>query len=173
MTETSPQGRASRKRRLLLISAVLVVSIFVLWIVIEWRDAHREYAAYGALRELGATGDDWVSFRELFTGRSPIVQIRIPAHIQPELAFSALPNLKNLEALTLAYPSLSTDQLGAIQRLKLESLRFEGSFPRDADVSSLAGLRGLRFLYVPSTNLSAEAQARLKALLYPARIEFD
>lgn len=167
------QSRAPGSSRVLRVTAVLAALLPILWIAMEWRAAHREYAAYKGLCAAGATGDDWMSSQELFTGRPAIVQIRIPANIPPETAFAALPSLKNLESLTLAYPSLSSDQLGTIQRLKLESLRFEGGFPRDADVSLLAGLRGLRFLTVPSTNLSAEAQARLKALLDRTRIEFE
>ena len=109
----------------------------------ERRNAEREYLSYNTLCAMGATGDDWVSFREIFTGRPPIVQINIPAHIAPDTTFDALPHLRNLEALTLAYRSLSASQLRTIQRLKLQSLSFEDSFHGDADIPKLDCLRSL------------------------------
>ena len=174
MTE-APSHAKSRTLRVagICIAVSLVFLLPLFWIVMERRTAEREYMSYNTLCAMGATGDDWVSFREIITGRPPIVQINIPAHIAPESTFDALPDLRNLEALTLAYPSLSADQLRTIQRLRLQSLRFEGSFPRESDVSELACLRGVRLLYIQSTNLSVDAQAKLRALLPLSRIEFE
>lgn len=172
MTET-PSHAKSRTLCVAVICIAVPLVLALLWIVKERWAAGREYKSYHKLCAMGATGDDWVSFREYITGRPPIVQIDIPAHIPPKSTFDALPNLQNLEALTLAYPSLSTDQLQTIQRLRLQSLRFTGSFPRDPDVPELACLRGVRFLYIPSTNLSTDARSILKTLLPSCKIQFE
>ena len=42
---------------------------------IERKAARRERASFERLCAMGATGDDWVSFRELLTGSPPIVQL--------------------------------------------------------------------------------------------------
>jgi hypothetical protein len=155
------------------LAATLAFFLPVLWVIGQRRAADREHESYKSLRAMGATGDDWPSLREFITGRPPIVQIDVPANIEPKTAFDALRNLQNLEALTLAYSALSTDQLRSMQRLRLNSIRFQGSFPRDSDVPDLVCLRGVRFLYVPSKNLSVDAQSRLRSLLPSSQIEFE
>ena len=172
MTETSHAEPRTLRAVLVGIAVTLAFSLAVVWIILERQAAGREYAAYDRLCAMGASGDDWVSFLEIITGKPPIVEITIPEDIAPEITFDALPNLGNLETLILAYPSLSVNQLQVIQRLRLRSLRFEGSFPRESDVSELACLHGLRFIAIPSNNLSADAQSRLRSLLPSCRIEF-
>jgi hypothetical protein len=173
MTDVSLQSNSNWPMRVLGIAVVLILFSLMLWIGAERRAAAREYSAYARLCAMGATGDDWVSFREIVTGKPPIVQIDIPAGIPPQTAFAALPELRNLEALTLAYSTLSTEQLEAVQRLRLNSLRFQGRFPRDADVPQLAGLRSVRFLYLQATNLSVDAQTELRTLLPSTQISFE
>ncbi len=151
---------------------VVFVSLCSLWIISERRAADRERAAFENLIAMGASGNDWISLRELITGRPPVVTMDIPAAIPVQTAFEALPHLKNLEFLTLAYPTLTADQISVIERLKLVSLRFKGTFPTDHNIDQLSALRGVKFLQVPSRNLSANAQEKLQSLLPTSEITY-
>ena len=153
--------------------ATVAFGLTVFTVAAERRAADREYAAYETLCSMGATGDDWVSFREFITGRPPVVQVEIPSAIPPDVAFDLLPDLHHLEALTLAYPSLTVDQLNAVADLDLDYLQFTGDFPSDFDVARLSCLRNVRFLDLTATNLSADAKAQLRSLLPSSKIEFE
>ncbi|QDU45992.1 hypothetical protein Mal52_44890 [Symmachiella dynata] len=153
--------------------AIVVCVAVVVSILTVRRAAEREYASYETLCSLGAEGDDWVSFLEIITGRPPIVQLEIPAEVPKETTFALLPDLRNLEALTLAYDSLTDRQLDTISELGLNSLNFEGDFPTDSDISRLSRFRGVQFIYVPPGNLSSEAQNKVRALLSSSIIDFD
>jgi hypothetical protein len=154
-------------------SAGLVVVCVLLAAAIEIRAARRERASYERLCEMGATGDDWVSFREFITGSPPIVQLEIPSTVPREVAFELLPDFYNLEYLGLQYESLSDEQLEVISRLRLDALRLGGPFTSIDDVERLARLRGLRFLYLPNAELSPAAAGRLQSLLPLCRISVD
>lgn len=172
VSQTHPQTRTTTKLVTLLSTAV-VVAVVLAAVVSVRAAAEREYAAYDALRSLGATGDDWVSFGEFITSRPPIVQIEIPANLPTETAFHLLPELSNLEAVTIAYDSLTDDQLNAIGNLRLESIRFTGAFPSDDDVRRLSHLRGTRFIYIPSSNLSERGHKQVQDLLPSSNVTFD
>lgn len=139
--------------------------------VVFVRHAELEYAAYDELRKAGATGDDWVSFEELITGRPPIVQLKIPANIAKEDAFRCLRHMHNLESLTLAYDSLTDDEISTISTLRLNSFTFTGNYPTDESVPNVLRFSTIRFLYVPSGNLSAKSVQRLQRELPSVRIE--
>jgi len=155
------------------IAAGLVVLVLLLAAAIERQAARRERASYDQLCQQGAIGDDWVSWRELITASPPIVQLEIPATIPPETTFQLLPDLYNLEYLSLNYDALTDNQLKLIERLDLESLTFSGRFPSDNDIERLASLRSLRFLHVPATNLSPAAATRLQSLLPSCKVTVD
>lgn len=163
----------SMMARTIVIGAIAIVVVsMVFWVVAEKGAARRERAAFKTLCELGATGDDWMSFREIITGSPPIVQIVVPANIPQDTAFDLLANLPNLESLTLEYATLTDTQLITIQQLHLESLGFKGNFPSNSDIKRLTCLRGIRFLYVPSRNLSEHSQTELQSLLPTSQITF-
>ncbi len=100
------------------VTAFVVIASTVLWIGLERYVAEREYAAYHRLRALGATGDDWVSFKELITGRPPIVQIDIPETVPLNIALESLADMPNLESLTLRHTTFSNDELNTLKRIK-------------------------------------------------------
>lgn len=139
--------------------------------VIAKRNAELEYAAYDELRNAGATGDDWVSLIELVTGRPPIVQLEIPANIPIGDAFRCVRQMHNLKSLTLAYDRLTDQEISIISDLGLNSLAFTGNYPTDETVSDLLTLSTIRFLYVPSGNLSDDSIERLRLGLPSAKIE--
>ena len=134
------------------------------------RNAEREYSAYRRLCELGASGDDWVSFNEFITGRPPIVQIDIPKETPQNVAFELLPNLNNLESLSIEYDSLTNDDLNVLLKLELHTLEFKGEFPFDVYVQRLSLLRSLKFVYIRKNQLSADYLARLRSMLPRTKI---
>jgi hypothetical protein len=169
----SPRRESTETRSVVVfVATILVLSLPVLWIIFERKAAQKEYASYNRLCSMGATGDDWISFRELVTGKPPIVQLIIPAHIPEKMAFDALPDFQNLEALTIGYPSLNSGQLRIIRQLHLNALTFAGDYPGETNVQELAPLRDIRFLYIHTNNLSFDAQSKLQSLLPSTRIEF-
>jgi len=167
-------NNATNRRSAILACIAIVASVaVVVSILTVRRAAEREYASYEMLCSLGASGDDWISLLEFVTGRPPIVQVEIPADVPVETTFALLPDLHNLEALTLAYDSLTDRQLDTIGELSLNSLSFEGDFPSDSDINRLSRLRGVQFIYVPPGNLSSEAQNKVRALLSSSIVDFD
>lgn len=173
--DISLQAVTSSQRRpaVLVCIALVTIAVVVVLIAAVRRAAEREYASYKTLCSLGATGDDWVSILEFVTGRPPIVQIRIPACVSVHTTFALLPDLHNLDSLTVAYDSLSDEQLDAIRNLGINSLCFEGDFPSDADVNRLSRFRGVRFVHIPSGNLSAEGRHELRGILRSSEVVFD
>lgn len=127
--------------------------------------AGREYAAYHELCELGAEGDDWISPKELITGRPPIVQIRIPASIDPQVTMTLLPTLNNLEALTLEYDTMTANDMRVVESLSLRSLTFCGGFPTDDDIEQLSIFDTVPFLTLPAERLSDQSISHLQELL--------
>ena len=154
-----------------LLILVTLIAIIVAYCTTLIGNSEREYSSYQQLCDLGAVGDDWVSYKELITGRPPIVQIDIPRETPKQLALQLLPNLNNLESLSIEYDSLTNDDLDALQRLGLRSLEFAGEFPGDLDVQRLSRLRHLKFLYIPANQLSPSYLHRLRVLLPSTKID--
>lgn len=155
----------------LLIAVSIVMASLVGGCVLTVRNAELEYAAYNELRKAGATGDDWVGLLELVTGRPPIVQLNIPGSIPKDDAFRCLRDMHNLEGLTLAYDSVTVEEISTISSLRLSSLTFTGNYPTDNTVSDMLRFSTLRFLYLPSGNLSDDSIKRLRLSLPSTKIE--
>ena len=153
------------------IVASTVLATVIVCCVIAKRNAELEYAAYDELRNAGATGDDWVSLLELVTGRPPVVELYIPISIPKDDAFRCIRQMHNLESLTLAYDSLTDEEISTLSNLRLNSLTFNGNYPTDEAVSGLLGLSTIRFMDIPSGNLSDNSIQRLRLGLPSARIE--
>jgi hypothetical protein len=115
--EKSRNANPYTQRPIRSVTAFVIIASTVLWIGMERYLAEREYAAYDRLRALGATGDDWVSFKEFITGRPPVVQIDIPESIPVETALEALKDMRNLESITLRHNSFTNDEINSIKRL--------------------------------------------------------
>ena len=125
------------QRPILSVTAFVVILWIVAWIGLERHLAEREYAAYHRLRALGATGDDWISFKEMITGRPPIVQIDIPATVPFDTALESLADMGNVESITLHRASISNEESNALKRfekrVKPSSRRFIRVVLTDAD----------------------------------------
>ena len=124
-----------------------LIAFGALFCIISIGNAEREYESYEKLCSLGATGDDWVSFREFITGRPPIVQLDLPPTIPVDVAMELVTDLHNLESLTVSFDSLTDSQLSTIRNLKLNAIHFNGEFPSDAEIDRLAAFSDVRFLY--------------------------
>ena len=57
-----------------------LIAFGALFCIISIGNAEREYESYEKLCSLGATGDDWVSFREFITGFPHYSSLQIPRH---------------------------------------------------------------------------------------------
>ena len=158
-----------KTRILMVVSTVLAAVIGCC--VITKRNSQLEYAAYNELLNAGATGDDWVGWLELVTGRPPVVQLDVPANIPKEDAFRCIRHMRNLESLELAYDSLADEEILIISNLRLNSLVFTGNYPTDETVSDLLVFSKIRFLYVPSGNLSDDSIEHLRLGLPSVKIE--
>ena len=155
-----------------LLMVVVPLAMGVAYFTTSIRNAEREHASFEKLCELGATGDDWVSFKEFITGRPPIVQLAIPSTVRTSLAVELLPDLGNLESLSVALDSPSNSDLDVIRDMGLRSLHFCGTFPREEEIGRLARFGRLEFLYLKQKNqLSDGAVDRLKRQLPNTRIE--
>ena len=149
---------------------LLVVAPVAALILNERRDANREYAAYGRLCDAGASGDDWVGFSEIVTGKPPIVQLNVPETVDRSLAFNLIPDMVHLESLSIAYGNLSYDELALIPRIGLNSLQFSGHYPQNADAIDLRVLSSIRFLTIPNGRLSDETLASLQSEMARTKI---
>jgi hypothetical protein len=134
----------------------------------------REQRAYRQLCALGATGDDWVGWRELFLGRNyaPIVEIQIPPTLDLDKALPLLSDLDNLEALDLTGCSIADSHLVSLSSLRtVKSLRLARTGIGDERLPLLTKFDHLRWLYVDGAKMSAEGLRQLQRDLPDCRIE--
>ena len=150
-----------------------LIAFGALFCIISIGNAEREYESYEKLCSLGATGDDWVSFREFITGRPPIVQLDLPPTIPVDVAMELVTDLHNLESLTVSFDSLTESQLSTIRNLKLNAIHFNGEFPSDAEIDRLAAFSDVRFLYLPANQVSPDSMRRLQSMLPNASVTLN
>ena len=100
-----------------------VAACFFGFLAYEIRLARHEYRAYQELQELGATGDDWVGWREIF-GYPPLVQVDLSGTIQIEHAMEHLRHLENLEYLSIDGIQLTDSNLANLADLLAELTNF-------------------------------------------------
>ena len=115
----------------------------------EFQNARNEQVAYQELCRLGATGDDWVGYREILFGRNhrPIVQIKLPSTVTVEGALPYLKQLDNLEYLDLSGNPISDNDLKKLKKLHwIYSLGLSSTSITDAGLTNLEPLTELRFL---------------------------
>ena len=93
------------------------------------------------------------------------------ANIPKDDAFRCIRHMRNLESLELAYDSLTDEEILIISNLRLNSLVFTGNYPTDETVSDLLVFSKIRFLYVPSGNLSDDSIEHLRLGLPSVKIE--
>jgi hypothetical protein len=107
-----------RLRSLLIFTAIVAIALGV-WAVQHQRIVH-EHRAYRELRQLGAHGDDWVSFRELIHGprSAPIVYIWLPATVDLDVALPHLMKLRSLELLELSGRQLDEQDVECIGKIR-------------------------------------------------------
>jgi len=85
--------------------------------------------------------------------------------VHTDIAIELIPDLGNLESLSIAFDSPTNSDLDVIKNLGLLSLEFCGTFPRDEDVERMKRFGRLKFLYLQNDQLSSESVDRLRLLL--------
>lgn len=140
----------------------------------EMSQAYREQSAFRELQRLGAFGDDWPGWKELFLGReyAPIVEISLPKSTTLREALAHLTRLDNLESLAVNCESVSLEELDDLQSLDwIDSLNLNSAAVSDDAVLHLMEFRHLRWLYLDGTQISGEGRKRLQAALPQCSIE--
>lgn len=171
-------GNVDRQRRSRILVCVLVAATAGVVMLgagtLEVRSAMRERNAYKHLCRLGATGDDWVGWRELILGRdyAPIVQLDLPPSIKLEVALPLLAHLDNLEALSLSCGPINDDQFSQLRELRsVRSLGFTSRAITDAAVPYLAQFTHIRWLYLRDTRITNDGIVRLQTALPNCKIK--
>ncbi|MEX0939547.1 MAG: hypothetical protein WDZ59_16910 [Pirellulales bacterium] len=157
--------------------AILATVVFVVG-VLFW-SAHRmktaaiaERKAEKELEAMGASLDDWFSWRDFFLGYR-LGAVNIEANLSGirdiNSAMEHVPSLTGLEHLNLSETEVNDRDLARIAGLRnLTSLQLTGTQVTDAGLPHLYGLGGLRSLDIDKRHITdagiEELQARLPKL---------
>jgi len=162
-----------RYRLLMLLFTLLVFGTGAAWLGRETMLARQEQAAYQDLRALGASGDDWVGWREwLGSEYRPIVQISLPPTVTLKAAMPHLLRLDNLEFLDLSdNPIVDSDLSKLLQLDWIDSLSLSSTQINDASIPDLATMRNLRFLYLKKTRITDDGFRELQRALPHCRFD--